>query len=105
MKRIFLLMILGMALAAKAAPKGAPPIISSASNGALVYGKDEQGNRVPDFSRCGYAGGDREIPDVPARAVVKPAKGDETATIQKALDYVAGLPLDSNGVRGAVLLL
>ena len=32
------------------------------------------------------------------------AKGDATLRIQSALDYVAGLPLDANGFRGAVLL-
>lgn len=104
MKRTFLSLILGMALAADAAPKGPPPIISF-KNDTLVYDKDEQGNRVPDFSTCGYAGADREIPNVPVRAVVEPTKGDETATIQKAIDYVASLPPDSNGIRGAVLLL
>jgi len=34
-----------------------------------------------------------------------PAKGDSTARIQKALDYVSNLAPDSNGLRGAVLLL
>ena len=105
MKRILTLFILGMALAVEAAPKGPPPIISTTSNGVLVYDKDERGNRVPDFSTCGYAGGDQEIPTAPVRVVVSPAKGDETARIQKAIDYVAALPADSNGIRGAVLLL
>ena len=53
---------------------------------------DEHGNRVPDFSTCGYAGGDRPIPDAPVRVVVAPVAGDETARIQKAIDYVASLP-------------
>ena len=105
MKRIFLSLILGMALAAEAAPKGPPPIISTTPDDKLVYDKDAHGNRVPDFSYCGYAAGDREIPTAPVRAVVKPTTGDETATIQQAIDYVANLPLDSNGLRGAVLLL
>ena len=88
-----------------AAPKAPPPIISTGSDGHLVYGADEQGNRVPDFSSCGYAGGERSIPDAPVRVVVAPAPGDGTARIQKAIDYVAGLPADADGVRGAVLLL
>jgi hypothetical protein len=104
MKKISLLLVLGIALAANAAPKGPPPIISATSTG-LVYDKDERGNRIPDFSTAGYAGGDQEIPTAPVRVVVSPAKGDETARIQKAIDYVAGLPADSNDVRGAVLLL
>ena len=65
----------------------------------------QHGNRVPDFSTCGYAGGDRQIPDAPVRVVVSPVAGDETARIQKAIDYVGNLPADTNGIRGAVLLL
>jgi hypothetical protein len=103
MKRIFLLLVLGTALATEAAPKAPPPIISVA-NGKLVYGKDEHGNRVPDFSTCGYAGGDKEIPTVPVKVVVASSGKDETDRIQKAIDYVASLPADSNGIRGAVLL-
>ena len=105
MKRIFLLIILGMVLTAKAAPKGPPPIIFTSAGGNLGYDKDERGNRVPDFSSCGYAGGDKEIPTVPISIVISPSKEDETARIQKAIDYVASLPIDPNGVRGAVLLL
>jgi hypothetical protein len=104
MKKVSLLLVLGMALAANAAPKGPSPIISVTTNG-LVYDVDEHGNRVPDFSTAGYAGGDREIPLAPVKVVVPTMKGDETERIQKAIDYVVGLPADSNGVRGAVLLL
>ena len=59
----------------------------------------------PIFPPAGYAGGDRQIPDAPVRVVVSPVDGDETARIQKAIDYVASLPADTNGIRGAVLLL
>jgi hypothetical protein len=97
--------MLGTALAATAAPKKLSPIISAGADGRLVYDADERGNRVPDFSNCGYAGGDQPIPNTPVRIVVAPASGDETARIQKALDYVAGLPPDAGGIRGAVLLL
>jgi hypothetical protein len=105
MKRIPLLILLGMALVANAAPKNPPPIISTSANGHLLNDADGRGNRVPDFSNCGYAGGDMEIPDAPVRIVVEPKPGDNTARIQKAIDYVATLSPDSNGVRGAVLLL
>ena len=96
---------LTFALPLHAAPKKLSPVISTGADGRLVYNTDEHGNRVPDFSNCGYAGGDRAIPDAPIRVVVAPLGGDNTARIQKAVDYVAGLPPDSNGVRGAVLLL
>jgi hypothetical protein len=62
--------------------------------------------QVPiDFSTAGYAANQKPIPTAPVRVVVAPVKGDETARIQRALDYVASLPLDTNGIRGAVLLL
>jgi len=104
MKKTFLLFILGTILTAEAAPKGPPPMISVAGN-KLIYGKDERGNRVPDFSTAGYAGGDRDIPSAPVKVVVSASHGDETANIQKAIDYVANLPADADGIRGAVLLL
>ena len=89
-----------------AAPRSeTPPPVSVDDGGALIYHADAQGNRVPDFSYVGYAGGERAIPDAPVRVVVSPVKGDSTRRIQEAIDYVAGLPLDSNGLRGAVLLL
>lgn len=81
------------------------PIISIGFDGKLVYAADPQGNRVPDFSHCGYAGGDWPIPNAPIRVVVPPIQGDSTARIQRAIDYVAKLSLDTNGLRGAVLLL
>jgi hypothetical protein len=71
----------------------------------LVYSPDAQGNRIPDFSHCGYASGDKPIPDVPVRVVVAPQAGDGTKRIQAAIDYVASLTPDTNGLRGTVLLL
>jgi hypothetical protein len=105
MKRIVSVLLLVIVLAAEAAPKRVAPIISTGKNGKLIYDVDARSNRVPDFSSCGYAGGNEEIPNVPVRVVVVPVKGDETGLIQKAIDYVAGLPADTNGIRGAVLVL
>lgn len=90
---------------AGAAPQKPSPIVSVGSDGRLAYDVDSRGNRVPDFSTCGYQGGDREIPNVPVRVIVSPAADDETARIQKAIDYVGGLPADARGIRGAILLL
>jgi hypothetical protein len=70
----------------------------------LIYRTSKQGDRVPDFSTAGYMAGDVTIPDVPAKIVVPPIDGDSTASIQRAIDYVATLPPDNRGVRGAVLL-
>jgi len=105
MKPLLCLILLGTALALNAAPKKPAPIISIGADGKLVYDTDEHSNRVPDFSSCGYAGGNAPIPEVPVRVVVPASRGDETARIQKAIDYVASLPAGANGVRGAVLLL
>jgi len=80
-------------------------IISQGQDGWLVYHTDARGNRVPDFSTCGYASQARAIPVAPVRVVVEPKPGDNTARIQAALDYVGSLPPDTNGLRGAVLLL
>ncbi len=91
-------------LTLSAAPKGQSPIISI-KDGKLVYDADKLGNRVPDFSFCGYAGGDRAIPSAPVRVVVSATPGDSTERIQKASDYVGSLAAESNGGRGAVLLL
>lgn len=73
-------------------------------NGSLVYESDEDGNQIPDFSHAGYAGGDRPVPDVPTAVTISPIDGDNTAHIQAAIDEAGQLPLDDNGLRGAVLL-
>ena len=70
----------------------------------MVYTPDSLGNRIPDFSYCGYRAGTEAIPDVPIQVVVNTQKGDVTNRIQAAIDYVATLPLDKNVFRGAVLL-
>jgi len=81
------------------------PLISHEPSGRLAYWADANGNRIPDFSGCGYAGGNRAIPDAPIRMVVAPVPGDCTKRIQSAIDHVATHAPDANGLRGAVLLL
>ena len=81
--------------------KPIPPIAEN--KGHLVYGPDSLGNRVVDFSYCGYKASDEKIPDVPVKIVVPLTKEEATLRIQTAIDYVASLPL-VNGFRGAVLL-
>ncbi|MBN1362748.1 MAG: hypothetical protein JW993_19270 [Sedimentisphaerales bacterium] len=78
--------------------------VSQGRDGRLVYGTDERGNRIPDFSYCGYMAAEKPIPDVPIRIVVPATEGDATGRIQRALDYVASLPADADGIKGAVLL-
>src|SRR5262245_13770274 len=74
------------------------------SDGKLIYQEGARGDRVPDFSTCGYQGGGVVLPDAPVRVVVGPISGDNTARIQAAVDYVSQLPTDEHGLRGAVLL-
>ena len=79
-----------------------PPL--SFDKGKLIYTSDSLGNRIPDFSYCGYMASEKPIPTVPVKVIVPVSKGDATLRIQSALDYVASLPSDANGFRGAVLL-
>jgi hypothetical protein len=84
--------------------KPPPPPVYTDANRQLAYTPDSLGNRVPDFSYCGYAAGERAIPDVPVKIVVPVTSGDATSRIQSAIDYVSSLPADKTGIRGAVLL-
>jgi hypothetical protein len=103
---LLLILVLGSwCFSLSAATPKKDPIISIGADGKLIYSTDSRGNRIPDFSHCGYAGGDGPIPDAPIRVVVSPIQGASTARIQQAIDYVAQLPVDTNGLRGAVLLL
>jgi hypothetical protein len=90
------------ALLAQKQVKPVPPLYSE--KGKLLYTADAQGNRIPDFSYCGYKASEQPIPNVDVKVVVPVKAGDATLRIQSALDYVASLPLDAKGFRGAVLL-
>jgi hypothetical protein len=77
----------------------------SFANGKLGYGKDAQGNRIPDYSYAGYAGGGVGIPAVATKVkVAAPSGGDDTKAIQAAINKVSVLPVDAQGFRGAVQL-
>lgn len=91
------------ALLAQKQVKPVPPLYSE--KGKLMYSADVQGNRIPDFSYCGYKASEQPIPMVDVKITVPAKQGDATARIQAAIDYVSKLPLDANGFRGAVLLL
>jgi len=82
--------------------KPIPPVVYS--KGKIEYNAAPNGDRVPDYSYCGYMASEKAIPDAPVKVVVPVKPGDATLRIQSALDYVATLPADANGVRGAVLL-
>jgi hypothetical protein len=70
----------------------------------LFYTPDSLGNRIPDFSYCGYKAGEETIPDVPNKIYVIAGKEDVTVNIQNAIDVLSQKPRDKNGFRGAVIL-
>lgn len=70
----------------------------------LAYHSDTNGNHIPDFSHAGYKNGEVELPIVRSILTVSPVEGDNTAHIQAAIDEVSAMPLDQDGIRGAVLL-
>ena len=91
----------------------APLLRLDSASGELVYGlyaNHQQSNvdhALPDFSYAGYGGGGVALPrydSISVRETLSPIKGDNHARVQAALDAVSELPLDSRGIRGAVLL-
>lgn len=73
-------------------------------DGKLAYVADSLGNKIPDFSNAGYKGGGVAIPFVPVKITVWPVAGDNSTSIQAAIDKVSILAPDASGFRGAVLL-
>lgn len=69
----------------------------------LQYKTTERGDRIMDFSYAGYMGGGVAIPTVPVKITVGPSAGDNSITIQQAIEQVAAMK-PVNGIRGAVLL-
>lgn len=75
------------------------------NKGQIEYSADHLGNRVMDYSYCGYRQSAYAIPDVKVVAYVSWQEGDQSARIQAAIDYVASLKRDKvTGMRGTVLL-
>jgi hypothetical protein len=81
-----------------------PPPVAVDKGGKLIYAIGPNGDRIPDYSYCGYMASEKSIPEAPVRVIVQIKPGDATQRIQAALDYVAGLPAGQDGIRGAVLL-
>lgn len=86
----------------KNTPKPIPPLLFK--DGVLSYTLDNLGNRIPDFSYCGYKASEEPIPNVNTKIFVAWQDGDVTELLQNAIDYVTSLPLDKDGFRGAILL-
>lgn len=79
-------------------------LVSVDDNGDLAYHPDEDDYIIPDFSHAGYKGGGIVLPNVAVVHEISPVSGDNTDHIQDAINYVGSLPLNSDGIRGALLL-
>ncbi len=95
--------ILLLALTHSAYPQWQSKFVKE-SAGKLTYTPDEKGNTIPDFSKVGYhKGGAIPIVEV-VKTISPPLAGYVDVLLQKAFDEVAQMPLNSNGIRGAILL-
>lgn len=104
MKKItFLAVVLSVVLSGMAQPWQSG-LVSVNPDQTLGYKPDYQGNIIPDFSKVGYASGEKAIPDVAVVETISPVSGDDRLNIQNAIDKVAILPVNANGFRGTVLL-
>lgn len=72
--------------------------------GRLSYPQDKEGNRIPDFSYAGYHYGNEEPPLYPVVATLSAVSGDNTKSIQDAINAIGKKTPDANGIRGALLL-
>jgi hypothetical protein len=80
-------------------------LVRLGADGKLIYATDQIGNRIPDFSWAGYAGGGVSLPDVRVVKVLEPSQsGDDTAHIQAAIDALPAFDVDNQGFRGVLLL-
>ena len=86
------------------APPSANPVFGLDEQANLHYIPDPNGNILPDFSYSGYKQSEQPIPHIEVALEITPIQGDNTSHIQNAIDYLATLPIQSNGFRGALLL-
>lgn len=100
-------------------PSPRAPLISMGDDGKLVYRPfSNQGDKLMDWSYTGYKNSNVPIPMVPVAVTLEPLPGeasqvdnlkypmgpDSHERIQAAIDEVAEMPADADGIRGAVLL-
>lgn len=100
-------------------PSPIAPLISIGPDGKLIYRPfSDKGDKLMDWSYCGYKNSGVPIPMVPVVVTLEPpsdkavkagnmayAQGkDNRPGIQAAIDRVAGMKPDADGIRGAVLL-
>lgn len=84
-------------------------LVFTDENGKLEYtkyantGQAEVINQIPDFSWAGYKSGGVKLPSVPVVLTVNAVEGDNRANIQQAIDKVSAMPINAEGIRGAIL--
>ncbi|MBK18515.1 MAG: hypothetical protein CMM52_06740 [Rhodospirillaceae bacterium] len=114
-KTLFLLLALFLCIPGSANAAGKSPetvidaprhsrLVFPGADEKLVYNKESDGTRLPDFSHAGFRGGGIPIPTILEKVMVRPSGGEDRETIQAAIDQVSALSPDKNGFRGAVLL-
>ena len=100
-------------------PSKRAPLVSIGADGRLVYKPySDKGDRVLNWSHCGYKKSEVPIPDVPVVETLQPLSADARPSgnmfyptgpdnreqIQAVLDRVEARKPDANGFKGAVLL-
>lgn len=95
------------------------PLVSMGADGRLVYKPySDKGDKVLDWSQCGYENSEVPIPGVPVAEILQPFSREDDPSgkmryslgpdyrkqIQAALDRTAALEPGERGYRGAVLL-
>lgn len=78
--------------------------VKLAKDGSLTYIPDANGNVIPDFSAVGYHQGYKEVPRVKVIKELIPNGVNDQQKIQEAINEVAKMPLNKDGIRGAILL-
>jgi hypothetical protein len=100
-------------------PNAREPLVSMGPDGRLNYRPySDQGDMIMDWSHCGYKNSSVPLPDASVVKTLRPLSGatsqdgnmkypkgpDSRQEIQQAMDEVAAMPADKDGLRGAVLL-
>ena len=97
-----IVLVLSCFLTTNAVGRQLPAIVVTEKG--LTYNAAPNGDRVPDFSYCGYQAGAQSPPQVETRITIAPSGTDDTQQIQAAIDHLAASSIDKRGWRGAVQL-
>ena len=104
MKKVVLILLIFSLTIYLVNAQRASSVVYQTTNGCLQYVADVEGNYIPDYSYAGYGYGQVPLPEVANVDTIGPIAGDNTIHLQEALDAMGQRPLDSNGIRGALLL-